>query len=103
MAKTELELKLREKELDFEKKLVQDELKHLQLPDEMRNEWRVQFGFPKIAQELGLRDKLNKETFEKLESEVANVIEKIIVMVPSYEHVKLPCQTCAKIKDILSK
>ncbi len=82
---------------------IEAELKYEAIPENMRDMWKTQFGWPKISQSLGLRSKLDKETYEALYKEVMDKIEEIAKMVPPYEKHDRPCPKCNEIKGVLDR
>lgn len=80
MEKDKIEKRI--KQIDEEKKILQTELKYAGIPDRMRDEFRIQFGWPKISQELGLAKKLDSETYKRLYDEIEKIIERVVLMVP---------------------
>jgi len=98
-AKEQLKIKLQE--VEIEKESLEDKIKHFELPDRIMKEFETGFGFPRISQELGLEEKLGKETYTKLYNEIKIILNKIIGMIPEYEKTKRPCQVCKKVKKLV--
>ena len=70
------------KEIDSEKKKLEKEHNWVSLPDKIRAEFHVGFGLPKIMQELDIERKLDKDTYKKLSTELAEICERIVRMIP---------------------
>lgn len=103
MIRSKEELEKRKKELEDEKYLVEQELKHVNLPQLMREKMELGFGWPKLTQELGLRNLLDKGVYDKLYSGVMLIVEDIVKMVPPFENSPKDCKKCKEVKDILLK
>lgn len=99
--KTKEELEARKKEIEFEKLSIEAELKHLDLPENMRKEFETGFGWPRISQSLMLKDKLDEELYDKLFKEVQELVYKIAKMVPAWKDSSKPCENCHAIKSLL--
>lgn len=80
MEKDKIEKRI--KQIEEEKKLLEVELKWAGIPDRMRDEFKVMFGWPKVSQELGLAKKLDSETYKRLYDEIEKIIERVVLMVP---------------------
>lgn len=94
-------LELRKKQLEMEQKEVEEQLGYMKFPEQLKDMWKTQFGWPSISQELLLAQKLDKETYDKLYRRVEEVIEKIASMVPEYRKKSSPCKKCEAIRTII--
>ncbi len=80
MNKKEIENRL--DEINKERKVLEIELKWVSIPDKMRDEFKLMFGWPKLTQELTLEKKLDKETYNKLYIGMEAIIERVVAYVP---------------------
>lgn len=103
MNKTREELEVEEASLKAKLAEISAEISHAKMPDKLRDEWRLGFGWPKISQELSLHNKLDKETYDKLYASVDAIINRIAEMVPSYADTTKPCPRCKEIKEIVTR
>ena len=85
---TKEQLDATKERLTAELELTNEKLKHIGVPDEMRKQFELGFGWPKLAQELLLEKKLDKETFNALYKGMKNIVEDIVKMVPKWEDVE---------------
>jgi len=69
-------------ELEKQIEALKLELKYEEIPDRLRDEFRLMYGWPKISQSLLLEKKLDKETYEALYKAIEEIIEKIVRQVP---------------------
>lgn len=100
--KEKLESKKKDLKLAIEE--LDKQIRHEDIPEHMRKEWELMFGWPKISTELGLRDKLDKDTYNKLYDQVLEKIQKIANMVPDYKNVKdKECWRCIKVQEVYKK
>lgn len=93
-------LKLRKEEDEEEIKDIDEELRYLDLPEQIIKEFQLMFGWPRISQELQLEKALGKDLYNKLYNEISMIIEKCARMVPDYEEQKKSCKICDKIKEL---
>lgn len=99
--RTKEELEARKKEIEAEKWEIERELKHLEIPERIRNEVELGHGWPRINQSLGLKKKLDPETYDALYREFHELGEAIARMVPEYADVKKECEICEKVKELV--
>lgn len=97
------QLQLKKNKLEDLVKEVDKELKYLEIPEKLRDRFKLMFGWPRIDQELQLQKKLDKETYNKLYSEIKEIIEEVVKEVPEYKDAKeTKCSKCESIKNIIN-
>lgn len=81
---------------------IEDKIKYAELPEQLSRMFDVGGGWPRISQSLGLKDKLDKETYEALYTEMTNLVFEISKMVPPYEQTSHRCFYCSEVRSLLA-
>lgn len=83
-------------------KELNKQIDHCKLSEKMKQSYELGHGWPRIAQSLGLKEKLGYELYAKLYYEIAVLVDGIASLVPSYAEVAKECPKCAKVREIVA-